>query len=208
MFMEKLINDKELECINDSMMGVVNDAKIGIEKLIQIISYFNEGDLENKKNIRELVEMNKSFSDYFDMIENRLKVILYTLNNFHKEDEDEDYNGVDIETLLDYIDVKLDRALSKKQDSLAELEERLNNPNLDTVPNYARSGITQEATVTTNKLPIDQVKCASFNIDNLFTNFEVLVKEMLKSSDIEYITNDDYLKSLNFIKEILQNISK
>ena len=35
-----------------------------------------------EKNLRELLEMNKSFSDYFDMIEDRLKVILSKLDNF------------------------------------------------------------------------------------------------------------------------------
>jgi hypothetical protein len=209
MIMEKLISDKELECINASMMDVMNNAKIGIEKLVQIIQYFNEGDCENKKNLRELLEMNKSFSDYFDMIEDRLKVILSKLDNFHRE---EDYDGIDIETLLNLIDEKLDRTLNKipneEEDSLDELENKLNNPDLDKIPDYAKVGITIEAPIASNKLPIDQVKCTSPDINELFSNFGEMVKEMLKSSDIEYITNDDYLKSLNFIKEMIENISK
>lgn len=204
--MEKLISDKELEYINTSMMDVMNNAKIGIEKLVQIIQYFNEGDCENKKNLRELLEMNKSFSDYFDMIEDRLKVILSKLDNFHRE---EDYDGIDIETLLNLIDEKLDRTLNKipneEEDSLDELENKLNNPDLDKIPDYAKVGITIGASIASNKLPIDQVKCTS---PDLFSNFGEMVKEMLKSSDIEYITNDDYLKSLNFIKEMTENISK
>lgn len=204
--MEKLISDKELECINASMMDVMNNAKIGIEKLVQIIQYFNEGDCENKKNLRELLEMNKSFSDYFDMIEDRLKVILSKLDNFHRE---EDYDGIDIETLLNLIDEKLDRTLNKipneEEDSLDELENKLNNPDLDKIPDYAKVGITIGAPIASNKLPIDQVKCTSPDINKLFSNFGEMVKEMLKSSDIEYITNDDYLKSL---KEMIKNISK
>lgn len=143
--MEKLISDKELECINASMMDVMNNAKIGIEKLVQIIQYFNEGDCENKKNLRELLEMNKSFSDYFDMIEDRLKVILSKLDNFHRE---EDYDGIDIETLLNLIDEKLDRTLNKipneEEDSLDELENKLNNPDLDKIPDYAKVGLLSE----------------------------------------------------------------
>ena len=116
-------------------------------------------------------------------------------------------NGLSDIFSLDYNET-LNKIPNEEEDSLDELENKLNNPDLDKIPDYAKVGITIGAPIASNKLPIDQVKCTSPDINELFSNFGEMVKEMLKSSDIEYITNDDYLKSLNFIKEMIENISK
>lgn len=203
--MEKLISDKDLECINDSMEDVINNVKVGVDKLLQIITYFNIKDYKNKENIEELLDMNKSFSDYFDMIEERLKEVISHLDS--SLNTEEDYEGVDIETLLDIVEDKLsllqDKVSKLEKSDLDILENKANNPKLDKIPNYARAKVTENAHLMSNKLPIDQLRC---NISNIYFNdFEEVLKRMLEDSDIQFMTNDEFYKTA---KEILENMQK
>ena len=203
--MEKLISDKELECINDSMEDVINNVKVGVDKLLQIITYFNIKDYKNKENIEELLDMNKSFSDYFDMIEERLKEVISHLDS--SLNIEEDYEGVDIETQLDIIEDKLsllqDKVSNLEKSDLDILENKANNSKLDKIPNYARAKVTENAHLMFNKLPIDQLRCNISNID--FNDFEKVLKKMLEDSDIQFMTNDEFYKTA---KEILENMQK
>lgn len=185
--MDKILNDVELEEITNSMNRTMEETNNKVQDLLEVIRIYNEVDHVNKKNIEELVECNRSFSDYFDILEGKIRTLAICSNI-----PDWICDSSDMETLLDML-------LESKENSI---EEKCNNPKLDIVPTYAKSGYTVNSIVAKNKLPLDQCKVS---ISEGLSTYEGMFKEMLESSDIQYITNDDFIK---LFSELLKVLSK